>query len=429
MPALDSAILLPCGSSIKNRLAKSAMTEGMATAAGLPTPELIRLYSIWAKGGAGLLLSGNIQIDRDHLERPGNVIIDAPPSAAMQKALAQWAQAATQNNTQFWAQISHAGRQTMKNVNPHPRAPSAIPLNMPGGQFGQPVAMQADEIENLINGFATAALAVKEAGFTGVQIHAAHGYLVSQFLSPRSNHRDDDYGGSLKNRARFLLQIVKKIRVSVGASYPICVKLNSADFQRGGFSFDESLQVAHWLQHASVDLIEVSGGTYEQPKLLGAQGLETPEQQSYVAPSTLAREAYFVDFAKAMREQLDIPLMVTGGFRHRAAMEQALDAGAADIIGLARPLCVATDGPAHLLSGGDALPNYENQLGVLPNWLAFLRRNHTLRTLEDYAVQCWYYAQLYLLGETGQTNVAIGPIKALVMTLKRQNSARPSQDK
>ena len=148
------------------------------------------------------------------------MIIDAPPSAAMQKALAQWAQAATQNNTQFWAQISHAGRQTMKNVNPHPRAPSAIPLNMPGGQFGQPVAMQADEIENLTNGFATAALAVKEAGFTGVQIHAAHGYLVSQFLSPRSNHRDDDYGGSLENRARFLLQIVKKIRVSRWGQLP-----------------------------------------------------------------------------------------------------------------------------------------------------------------------------------------------------------------
>jgi 2,4-dienoyl-CoA reductase-like NADH-dependent reductase (Old Yellow Enzyme family) len=429
MPALDSAILLPCGSSIKNRLAKAAMTEGMATAAGLPTPELIRLYSIWAKGGAGLLLSGNIQIDRDHLERPGNVIIDAPPSAAMQKALAQWAQAATQNNTQFWAQISHAGRQTMKNVNPHPRAPSAIPLNMPGGQFGQPVALQTDEIENLTNGFATAALTVKEAGFTGVQIHGAHGYLVSQFLSPRSNHRDDHYGGSLENRARFLLEIVKKMRVAVGPSYPICVKLNSADFQRGGFSFDESLQVARWLQQAGVDLIEVSGGTYEQPKLLGAQGLESPEEQTYVAPSTIAREAYFVDFAKAMREQLDIPLMVTGGFRHRAAMEQALDAGAADIIGLARPLCVDTDGPAHLLSGGDALPNYENQLGILPNWLAFLRRNPTLRTLEAYAVQCWYYAQLYLLGETGQTNVAIGPMKALVMTLQRQHSARPSHDK
>jgi 2,4-dienoyl-CoA reductase-like NADH-dependent reductase (Old Yellow Enzyme family) len=300
---------------------------------------------------------------------------------------------------------------------------------MPGGQFGQPVALQTDEIENLTNGFATAALTVKEAGFTGVQIHGAHGYLVSQFLSPRSNHRDDHYGGSLENRARFLLEIVKKMRVAVGPSYPICVKLNSADFQRGGFSFDESLQVARWLQQAGVDLIEVSGGTYEQPKLLGAQGLESPEEQTYVAPSTIAREAYFVDFAKAMREQLDIPLMVTGGFRHRAAMEQALDAGAADIIGLARPLCVDTDGPAHLLSGGDALPNYENQLGILPNWLAFLRRNPTLRTLEAYAVQCWYYAQLYLLGETGQTNVAIGPMKALVMTLQRQHSARPSHDK
>ncbi|MEQ8803959.1 NADH:flavin oxidoreductase/NADH oxidase family protein [Haliea sp.] len=314
--ALSLPLTLPCGATLPNRIAKAAMTEGLADPAGVPTQALERLYGLWSDGGAGLLLSGNILIDGDHLERPGNVIIDREPDAAMHQALARWAAAATRNGNHFWAQINHAGRQTQKNVNPHPQAPSPIKLGLPGGQFGEPVALTVAEIEEIVRRFAVCAAAVKAAGFTGVQVHAAHGYLLSQFLSPRSNQRSDEYGGGLANRARALLDTVKAVRAAVGPDFPVAVKLNSADFQKGGFAFEDSLQVAQWLEAAGIDLLEISGGTYEQPKLLGVEGIEEEETQQ-VARSTRMREAYFVDFALAMQEQVSIPLMVTGGFRRR----------------------------------------------------------------------------------------------------------------
>ena len=368
---ISQSLKLPCGAELPNRLAKAAMTEGLATANGVPTPELERLYGLWSDGGAGMLLSGNIQVDRDHLERPGNVVIDAKPNAAMRKALASWAKAGTRNGNHFWAQISHAGRQTQKIVNPHPKAPSPIKLGLPGGQFGEPVALTKPEIKQIVRRFGVCAAAVQEAGFTGVQVHAAHGYLLSQFLSPRSNHRDDEYGGDLANRARMLLDVIASVRKAVGPDFPVAVKLNSADFQKGGFDFADSLEVVQWLEKASVDLIEISGGTYEQPKLLGVAGMEEEEKQE-VKESTMIREAYFVDFALAMQEKVSIPLMVTGGFRQRRVMEQALETGSADLIGLGRPMCVMADAPNQLLAGLDELPRYEDNLSLFPSWLSFL---------------------------------------------------------
>ena len=397
---LAQSLTLPCGATLPNRIAKAAMTEGLASPAGVPTPQLEKLYGLWSDGGAGLLLSGNIIIDGAHLERPGNVVIEREPDAAMHAALVRWAQAATRNGNHCWAQISHAGRQTQRNINPHPKAPSAVQVGLPGGQFGQPVALTVPEIEEIVRRFGMCAAAVKDAGFTGVQVHAAHGYLLSEFLSPRSNLRTDQYGGALANRARALLDVVKMVRAAVGPDFPVAVKLNSADFQKGGFSFADSVQVAQWLQTAGIDLLEISGGTYEQPKLLGVEGLEEEEPQQ-VAHSTLMREAYFVDFALAMRDKVSIPLMVTGGFRRRAAMEQAISAGGADLIGLGRPLCVVTDAPARLLAGQTELPRYEAQLALFPPWLSFLNRSKTLRTLSSFAVQYWYYAQLDTLGNTG----------------------------
>lgn len=399
---LGEPLRLPCGAVLSNRIAKAAMTEGLADIKGRPTAELDRLYGIWSDGGAGLHISGNVQIDANHLERPGNVIIDEMANEDMRATLKRWTASATRGGNHFWAQISHAGRQTMKAVNPHPKAPSAVKLGLPGGQFGMPVALDETEILSLIGRFGQAAKVCQETGFTGVQIHAAHGYLISQFLSPRSNQRDDRWGGSLENRARFLLFTVNTVRQLVGPDFPIGVKLNSADFQRGGFAFEDSLQVARWLQDGGVDLIEISGGTYEQPKLLGMQGLEAEEQQA-VAETTLAREAYFVDFAKAMKDELSIPLMVTGGFRSNSAMEQALRSGAADVIGLGRPLCVMPEAPKRLLGGMAMLPKMENQLALLPDWLASLRNIKLIRSIDGFAVQYWYYAQLYALGRTGRT--------------------------
>lgn len=421
MTELADPLLLPCGVTVPNRLAKAAMTEGLAVIDGRPGAALERLYRLWASGGAGLLITGNVVVDHYHLERPGNVVIDRQPDEAMRAALANWASAATSAGNQAWVQISHAGRQTMKTVNSGPKAPSAVRLGLPGGQFGQPVAMTLEEIGDVVQRFAVAAAAVKEAGFTGVQIHAAHGYLISQFLSPRSNLRSDVYGGDLANRARLLLEIVDATRAAVGAGFPVCVKLNSADFQKGGFAFEESLQVARWLEAHSVDLIEISGGTYEQPRLLGVEGIE-PAEQPRLAASTLRREAYFVDFAQAMQKEVSIPLMVTGGFRSRAAMEQALNDGGAALLGLGRPLCVQTDGPARLLAGAEGLPCYEQELALLPPWLDGLQRLSTLRTLSTFAVQYWYYAQLEALGLRGAAEPELPVYEAAMRVMGQQRA-------
>jgi 2,4-dienoyl-CoA reductase-like NADH-dependent reductase (Old Yellow Enzyme family) len=395
------------------------MTEGLAGRLGVPGEELCRLYEIWSDGGAGMLLSGNIMVDRHHLERPGNVVIDRPPDLEMRQALKRWASSATRKGNHFWAQISHAGRQTQKMVNAKPKAPSAVKLALPGGQFGEPVELNCGEIEDIISRFGICAAAVKEAGFTGVQVHAAHGYLLSQFLSPRSNRRTDEFGGALANRARPLLAIIEEIRSTVGPDYPISVKLNSADFQKGGFAFEDSLQVAQWLEAASVDLIEISGGTYEQPKLLGIDGMEEEENQNIPA-STLMREAYFVDFAMAMRKKLKIPLMVTGGFRQSIAMKQAIESGGADVIGLGRPMCVMTDAPNQLLNGIDELPRYESQLALFPKWLLWLTKLKILRTVSSFAVQYWYYGQIDSLGRTGKADPDLSVWAATKQTMVMQ---------
>lgn len=408
---LSNALTLPCGAVLSNRLCKAAMTEGLATVDGRPTDALARLYGVWSDGGAGLLLSGNVQIDPDHLERPGNVVIDREPDDAMRQMLQAWTAAGTRAGNHFWAQISHAGRQTQKMVNPNPKAPSAVKLGLPGGQFGEPVAMTESDIAEVIVGFVRCARVCKDNGFTGVQLHSAHGYLLSQFLSPRSNQRTDQWGGSLENRARLLLTVAREVRAVVGPNYPVAVKLNSADFQRGGFEFTDSIQVARWLEAAGIDLIEISGGTYEQPKLLNLEGVEPVEAQA-VKESTRAREAYFVDFAQAMRQQITIPLMVTGGLRRLDAMHEALSSGSADVIGIGRPMCVMTDAPNQLLAGQTELPRFENDLSLLPSWLKGLERINLIRTVATFATQYWYYEQIARISQNGKPANNLGVFEA-----------------
>jgi 2,4-dienoyl-CoA reductase-like NADH-dependent reductase (Old Yellow Enzyme family) len=391
----------------------------------VPTPELERLYRIWSEGGASVLLSGNIQVDRNHLERPGNVIIDAEPDDELRAALARWARAATTRGNHFWAQISHAGRQTPKSINRRPKAPSAVKLALPGGQFGDPVELTIAEIEDIVQRFGVAAAACREAGFTGVEIHAAHGYLLSAFLSPRSNRRADRYGGELRNRARALLEVVDCVRSAVGAKFPIAVKLNSADFQKGGFAFSDSLQVVQWLEQAGVDLIEISGGTYEQPRLVGMEGLEEVEEQD-VPHSTRMREAYFVDFALAMRKEVSIPLLVTGGFRKRTVMEQAIESGGVDLVGLGRPMCVDTDAPARLLAGLDELNRYEQSLSLLPSCLNFLSAIPLVRSISGFSTMYWFYAQLYAIARNGKADPEMSVFEASRQVLAMENMLRKS---
>lgn len=421
MSLLSKPLKLPCGAMLPNRIAKAAMTEGLATPDGRPTPELDRLYGLWSDGGAGLLIGGNLVIDRDHLERPGNVVIDGAPDAEMMARLARWAAAGTRGGNHFWPQVSHSGRQTPAIVNRHPKSASDVRLGLPGGQFGQPEPLTRGEIAGLVERWAVAAKACQDAGFTGVQVHAAHGYLMSQFLSPLSNRRTDEYGGSLENRARLLLDVIAAIRAATEPAFPISVKLNSADFQKGGFAFEDSLTVAVWLEAAGVDLIEISGGTYEQPKLLGIEGMEESAAQN-VAPSTLAREAYFVDFALAMRAAVSVPLMVTGGFRTRAAMEQALERGAADVIGLGRPMCLTIDAPRQLLAGAEILPRYEERLGLVPRWLGFLKRLQIVKAIDGFAGIYWFYQQLWLLGHKGRADEKLNVFSAF-RTLDARNKA------
>lgn len=425
MTKISDPLVLPCGATLPNRLAKAAMTEGLATPDGCPTPQLCRLYGLWSDGGAGMLLSGNVQIDRDHLERPGNVILQnghAENDSAVE-AMKEWTEAATRNGNHFWVQLSHAGRQVQKDVNPTPKAPSAVKLGLPGGKFGEPVPLATSEIQEIISSFATAAKTCQEAGFTGVQLHAAHGYLLSSFLNPRVNQRTDKYGGSLENRARILLDVVKKVRDAVGPKFPISVKLNSADFQKGGFRFEDSLQVVQWLEKATVDLIEISGGNYEQGAMMNIPGMEEREEQNInVAPSTKAREAYFLDFAKAMQEVVTIPLMVTGGFRSKVAMDYALESGAADLIGIGRPMCVMTDAPKQLLDGKlDVLPCYEDDRDLIPEYLAFLKLFQIFKTINAFAAIFWFYEQLESLGQTGKPSQSIGNFQALVAVEARNN--------
>jgi 2,4-dienoyl-CoA reductase-like NADH-dependent reductase (Old Yellow Enzyme family) len=337
---LDRELLLPCGVRLKNRIAKASMTEALAGPDGRANERHERLYGRWARGGAGLLLTGNVMVDGRYLEKPGNVVLE---DAAGLEPLEQMARAGAEGTGQLWMQISHPGRQTQRLLAPRPVAPSEVEAVRMFGAFGRPRALAESEILEIVGRFATTAALARQAGFTGVQIHGAHGYLISQFLSPRTNLRTDGWGGALGDRARFLLEAVRAVRAAIGPQLALSVKLNSADFQKGGFGEDESLEVVRLLEAEGIDLLEVSGGNYESLALLG---LENGSRSS-----TRSREAYFLDYARRVRQVTRVPLMVTGGFRSRGVMEEALASGALDLVGLARPLLADPDFPAKLLSG------------------------------------------------------------------------------
>ncbi|TNE39632.1 MAG: NADH:flavin oxidoreductase/NADH oxidase family protein [Alphaproteobacteria bacterium] len=354
-PDIASSFTLPCGVKVKNRIAKAPMTEGLADPMNRATKRHETLYGKWAEGGSGILITGNVQVDRRFLERPGNVVIDNNGGL---EELRAFAKAGTANGTLLFMQIGHAGRQTPRRVNPVPVAPSEIPMTLPDAAFGRPRALSAEEVKDVIRRFTHVASVAKEAGFSGVQVHGAHGYLISEFLSPLANQRTDKWGGSLENRARLLRETVRSIRAAAGPDFPISVKLNSSDFQKGGFSHDECLQVVKWLEEDSVDLLEISGGNYENPAMMiGGRGADE------IRGTTIAREAYFMDYAKGIRAATKVPLMVTGGFRSREAMNAALAEGNIDVIGIGRPLCVDWDAPAKLISGEiDTAKAYEREI-------------------------------------------------------------------
>lgn len=420
MDVLSSPLRLPSGAVLTNRMAKAAMTEGLADAWLRATPAHERLYRTWSEGGAGLLLTGNVQVDRFDLERPANVAIDRSEprtyDAEARRRLSAWARAGTVAGNHFWVQLAHGGRQAPRYVTGKPLAPSAVKLELLGN-YARPRALTEPEILELIQRFAHAAAIVRETGFTGVQVHGAHGYLISSFLSPVTNRRTDAWGGTLANRARFLLEVVRAVRAAVGRDYPVAVKLNSDDFRKGGFSHEECLQVVQWLNAESIDLLEISGGSYEQPRLIGFEGRS--EDAVPVRASTRAREAYFLEYAPAIRRVAHMPLMVTGGFRSRAGMSAALGdsggAGDCDVIGLGRPLITDPAFPRRLLAGEvDGIASEDQRLRLRQRgWLAPGSPLAAARALNAFAAQAWYYCQVFRLADRGAPQAELSVAGAL----------------
>ncbi|EDM48197.1 NADH:flavin oxidoreductase/NADH oxidase family protein [Marinobacter algicola] len=341
---LSQPLALQNGEVIPNRFAKSAMSETLGTMDNRVTRDLPRLYGTWADGGIGLSITGNVMIDRRHIGEPGNVVLEDERDLDL---LREWARAGSRNGCQLWMQLNHPGKQSPKMLNKTPVSPSAVPFRKElQAMFATPRALKVSEIEDIIQRFARSAAIAEKAGFSGVQIHGAHGYLVSQFLSPHHNVREDEWGGSPENRMRFVVEMYKAIRAATGEQFSVGIKLNSADFQRGGFTEEESLGVIETLADLGIDLVEISGGNYENPAMAkGAKGANGAKA------STVAREAYFLEFAEKVRKRVNVPLMVTGGFRTESGMAEAVASGATDLVGLARPLAVEPDFPKRILAG------------------------------------------------------------------------------
>ena len=411
---LNSKLILPCGKTLKNRICKSALTERIADGNNLVNQKHLNLYEKWAEGNVGTVLTGNVQVDKRYLESAGNVAIEKSNYKDQVELLKKWTEVGTKNNTNLWMQISHAGRQTPGDLNMKPLAPSDIGLKIPGKKYGTPKPLTNEEIEDVIERFIFTAKVAQDTGFTGIQIHSAHGYLMSEFLSPDINKRNDEWGGSLENRSRILLRIINGCREALGDDYPISVKLNSADFQKGGFSAEDSSKVASMLSDAKVDLLEISGGTYEQPRLLGLDTVSiNPKRSEIRKESTIAREAYFLAYTEEIKKVIDIPLMVTGGFRSRLAMETAINQGACEIVGIGRPLCSDPLSVKKLLDRSiDVLPTFEKTLSIGPGWLSQRSPFRLIQALNAFGIQSWFYSQIRRISEGLSPDLSLNPFKA-----------------
>ncbi|WP_338042041.1 NADH:flavin oxidoreductase/NADH oxidase family protein [Corynebacterium freiburgense] len=321
------------GKPLRNRIAKAAMEENLGGEEHLPNPRLFQLYETWSRGGVGLIITGNVMVDARALTNPGAVILD---NQAPLEPFREWAAAAHSGGAQVWMQISHPGRQIGRGMPGIKIAPSAVPLDM--GQhskrFDMPKEMTQAEIEDVIERFVITATRAAEADFDGVELHAAHGYLLSQFLSPLTNLRADEWGGELQGRSKLLREIVSRTRAAVPENFAIGVKINSADFQRGGFDVADASVVVQMLGDLGVDMVEISGGSYESPAMQGY----TRDQR------TLDREAYFLTFAEEINKVAPMPLMVTGGITRRHTAERVIDAGIA-MVGIGTALSVMPDLP------------------------------------------------------------------------------------
>ncbi|MBU3846244.1 MAG: NADH:flavin oxidoreductase/NADH oxidase family protein [Candidatus Acinetobacter avistercoris] len=384
--------------TFKNRIIKGAMSEALANTAGEPNHLHLGLYEAWAKGGLGCAITGNVMVDYRAKNEPGVVVVETERDLAKLK---QWADLGKQHGMVQLIQLSHPGRQCPKGLNRETVAPSAVPFSaMLSTTFATPRELKETEILDIIQRFATSAAISEKAGFEGVQLHGAHGYLISEFLSPLTNKRNDQWGGSIENRMRFLLEIYKAVRAATSENFIISVKLNSADFQKGGITEQEVVAVFKAIDAVGIDLIEISGGTYEAPAMAGAKSNHRKE-------STIAREAYFLDFAEMIRKQVKCKLMVTGGFRTVKGMNDALASGACDFIGLARPLAVETDLANRLIAGHDV----KYAVKPIKTGIPLVDKMAIMEII-------WYAAQFKAIGEGKQPNPKLSPLKVFFKYLK-----------
>ncbi|WP_332606005.1 NADH:flavin oxidoreductase/NADH oxidase family protein [Acinetobacter sp. ESBL14] len=374
----------------KNRIIKGAMSEALANDAGQPNDLLIGLYEAWAKGGLGCAITGNVMVNVGAKNEPGVVAIETERDL---EKLKQWAAVGKKHGMVQLIQLSHPGRQCPKGLNKETVAPSAVPFSpMLAAMFGTPRELKHDEILDIIQRFATAAAVCEKAGFEGVQLHGAHGYLISQFLSPLTNKRTDQWGGSIENRMRFLIDAYQAMRDATSENFIISVKLNSADFQRGGITEEDVITVFKAIDAAGIDIIEISGGTYEAPAMAGAKAEKRKA-------STIAREAYFLEFAEKIRQHVACKLMVTGGFRTVEGMNAALQSGACDFIGIARPLAVEVDLPERLIAGHDV----RYAVNQIKTGIPFVDKMAIMEII-------WYAAQFKAIGQGKKPNPKLSPL-------------------
>ena len=333
---LFTPITLPNGTTIKNRFFKSAMSEGMGTRDFQPKKNIATLYKRWAEGGTGLIITGNIMVDPKGTAEPGNIVFDKNSNMEILK---DWAKQGQQHGAKVMVQLNHPGKQAPKTIAKETVAPSAVPLgNGLNKLFSTPRALTTSEVEELVQKFVTSAKVAKEAGFSGVQIHAAHGYLISQFLSPHDNRRTDKYGGSLENRMRFLKEIYLGMREELGKDFTIGIKINSTDFKEDGLTEEDSLKTIIELANLGLDFVEISGGTYERPAMMGATSKST-------------NQVFFAEYSKKLKQKIEIPVVVTGGIRSINAMNTLLNDNTTDFIGIARPLTIDPNIPNKIKQG------------------------------------------------------------------------------
>mgnify|MGYP000979368164 FL=1 len=333
---LFTPITLPNETTIKNRFFKSAMSEGMGTRDFQPKKNIATLYKRWAEGGTGLIITGNIMVDPKGTAEPGNIVFDKNSNMEILK---NWAKQGQQHGAKVMVQLNHPGKQVPKTIAKETVAPSTIPLgNGLNKLFSTPRALATNEVEELIQKFVTSAKVAKEAGFSGVQIHAAHGYLISQFLSPHDNRRTDKYGGSLENRMRFLKEIYLGMREELGKDFTIGIKINSTDFKEDGLTEEDSLKTIIELANLGLDFVEISGGTYERPAMMGATSKST-------------NQVFFAEYSKKLKQKIEIPVVVTGGIRSINAMNTLLNDNTTDFIGIARPLTIDPNIPNKIKQG------------------------------------------------------------------------------